>query len=195
MIRSAKVILGCEKHEFGIEPLRLQIVQVQVQSARLPLQTKFFSTMIQRIQTIYLFLAAAALASPVFFPLATASGDLTSLASTENNFFADGIYWIKEFPGGMSVLFAAVFTVYAIFLYKNRPRQMRLAAGMAVLTVLLTALFASLGYYYAQKLPEGAQAQLALGSAYPLVAIPLLILAYRAIKKDENLVQGSNRLR
>ncbi|MFN0216369.1 MAG: DUF4293 domain-containing protein [Saprospiraceae bacterium] len=151
--------------------------------------------MIQRIQTIYLFLAAAALASPIFFPLATASGDLSSLASTENNFFADGIYWIKEFPGGMSVLFAAVFTVYAIFLYKNRPRQMRLAGGMAVLTVLLTVLFASLGYYYAQKLPGGARAQLALGSVYPLVAIPLLILAYRAIKKDENLVQSSNRLR
>lgn len=151
--------------------------------------------MIQRIQSIYLFLAAAALSSPMFFPLATASGDATALASTGNNFFADGIYWVKEFPGGMSILFAAVFSVYAIFLYKNRPRQMRLAGGMAILTILFSVLFASLGYYYAQHLPDGATVRLALGSAFPLVAVPLLVLAYRAIKKDEALVRSSDRLR
>ncbi len=151
--------------------------------------------MIQRIQSIYLLLAGAVLASPMFLPLATASGDAAALAATGDNFFADGTYWVKEFPGGMSLLFAAVFSVYAIFLYKNRPRQMRLAGGMSILTILFAALFALLGYYYAQKLPEGSEAHLALGSAFPLAAIPLLLLAYRAIKKDEELVQSSNRLR
>lgn len=151
--------------------------------------------MIQRIQTIYLLLAAIALSSPMFLPLATASGDASALAATGTNFFADGIYWVKEFPGGMSLLLAAVFSVYAIFLYKNRPRQMRLAAGMAILSILFAALFASLGYYYAQRLPEGTSAHLALGSAFPLVAVPLLWLAYRAIKKDEALVRSSDRLR
>ncbi len=151
--------------------------------------------MIQRIQSIYLFLAAAVLASPMFLPLATATGDATALAATGDNFFADGTYWVKEFPGGMSLLFAAVFSIYAIFLYKNRLRQMRLAGGMSILTILFTALFASLGYYYAQHLPEGAAVHLAIGSAFPLVAIPLLVLAYRAIKKDEELVRSSDRLR
>ncbi len=151
--------------------------------------------MIQRIQSIYLFLAAAALTCPVFMPLATASGDAALLAATGDNFFADGIYWAKELPGGMVLLFAAAYTVFAIFLYKNRPRQMRLAGGMAILAILLSALLASLGYYYAQRLPEGASAHLALGTAFPVLAIPLLVLAYRAIKKDEALVRSSDRLR
>ncbi|MBC7776428.1 MAG: DUF4293 domain-containing protein [Phycisphaerae bacterium] len=151
--------------------------------------------MIQRIQTIYLLLAAAVLGSPIFLPLATASGDPNALAATGDNFFADGTYWVKEFPGGMSLLLAVVVSIYAIFLYKNRPRQMRLAGGMSILTLLFAVLFAALGYYYAQKLPDGAEAHLALGSAFPLAAIPLLMMAYRAIKKDEALVRSSDRLR
>ncbi|MFN0037861.1 MAG: DUF4293 domain-containing protein [Saprospiraceae bacterium] len=151
--------------------------------------------MIQRIQTIYLFLSAAALSGSIFTPLATASGDATVLASTGDNFFADGIYWAKESPGGMALLFAAAFSLLAIFLYKKRPRQMQLAGGMAILTVLLLGALAALGYQYAQRLPDGTAAHLAIGSALPLVAIPLLVLAYRAIKKDEELVRSSDRLR
>ncbi|MFN0176341.1 MAG: DUF4293 domain-containing protein [Saprospiraceae bacterium] len=151
--------------------------------------------MIQRIQSIYLFLAAAALGSSVFFPLATASGEASALATTGDNFFADGIYWAKEFPGWMGLFFFIAGAVIAIFLYKNRPRQMQLAGGIAFGVLLLVGLFAALGYYYAQRLPEGTDAQLALGSAFLPVAIPLLILAYRAIKKDEELVRSSDRLR
>lgn len=151
--------------------------------------------MIQRIQTIYLFLAAAALGGTFFAPFATASGDSAALASTGDNFFADGVYWVKEFPGGISLLFAAACTVYAIFLYKNRRRQMNLAGGMVILTVMLCALFGALGYFNATHLPDGAQAHLALGSAFPAVSILLLGLAYRAIQKDEALVRSSDRLR
>lgn len=55
--------------------------------------------MIQRIQTIYLLLAAAAMGD-YFLPLATASGDATALAASGDNFFADGVYSAKEFPAG-----------------------------------------------------------------------------------------------
>jgi len=151
--------------------------------------------MIQRIQSIYLFLAAAAMGSSVFFPLATASGEATALAATGDNFFADGIYWAKEFPGWLGLIFLIAGAVITIFLYKNRPRQMQLTGGIAFVALLLVVAFAALGYYYAQRLPEGTDAHLALGSAFPIVAVPLLILAYRAIKKDEELVRSSDRLR
>ncbi|MBP6813123.1 MAG: DUF4293 domain-containing protein [Saprospiraceae bacterium] len=151
--------------------------------------------MIQRIQSIYLFLAAAAMGSSIFFPLATASGEATALAATGDNFFADGIYWAKEFPGWRGLFFLIIGAVLTIFLYKNRPRQMQLAGGIAFVAVLLLVMFAALGYYYAERLPEGADAHLALGSAFPPIAVPLLILAYRAIKKDEELVRSSDRLR
>ena len=96
--------------------------------------------MIQRIQSIYLFLAAAAMGSSFFLPLATASGDASALAATGDNYFADGVYWIKEFPGGIGILLVAAIALLAIFLYKNRPRQMQLAGGMAFLSFILSVL-------------------------------------------------------
>ena len=151
--------------------------------------------MIQRIQSIYLFLAAVALGSSIFFPLATATGEPAALAATGDNFFADGTYWAKEFPGWIATLLLIAGAVSAIFLYKNRPRQMQLTGSIALGAFLLLVLFGALGYYYAGSLPEGAAAHLSLGSALCPVSVPLLWLAYRAIKKDENLVRSSDRLR
>lgn len=151
--------------------------------------------MIQRIQTIYLLLAAFAMLGIFFFPLATATGDTTALAAVGDNYFADGVFWANESPAyfGFYILIGAVLA--AIFLYKNRPKQMQFA-GLAILALLiLGVLLAVLGYYYAQRLPEGSSAQIAEGSALPIAAMALLFLAYRNIKKDEELVRSSDRLR
>ncbi|MBK6997899.1 MAG: DUF4293 family protein [Lewinellaceae bacterium] len=118
--------------------------------------------------------------------MATASGEATAMAATGDNFFADGIYWAKESPAWMGLTFLIAGAIFTIFLYKNRPRQMQLTGGIAFGAVLILVLFATLGYYYADRLPEGADAHLALGSAFPLIAVPLLILAYRAIKKTKH---------
>lgn len=151
--------------------------------------------MIQRIQSIYLILAAACMGGSVFFPLATATGDASALAGLGDNFFADGVFWEKEFPGWFGVLVVAGVSIAAVFLYKNRPRQMQLTSGMTIVAFFIVVMFAALGYYYAQALPEGAAVHLALGSAFPVLAIPFLWLAYRAIRKDEELVRSSDRLR
>ena len=72
---------------------------------------------------------------------------------------------------------------------------MRMAVGVIVLTTLFAVLFAVLGYLNAQQLPEGTDTHLAIGSAFPLLAIVFLALAYGSIKKDEALVRSSDRLR
>ena len=72
---------------------------------------------------------------------------------------------------------------------------MQLAGVIALGTLILLVLFAALGYTNAQHLPDGASAHIALGGILEPLAIPLLIMAYRAIKKDENLVRSSDRLR
>lgn len=151
--------------------------------------------MIQRIQSIYLFLAASALGGSLSLPLATASGDATVLAATGNNLFADGVFWAKEFPGWLGAAILAVAALLAIFMFKNRHRQMQLAGLMALGALILVAMLAFLGYSSARNLPEGTAAHLAVGSAFAPLAIPLLTLAYRAIKKDEELVRSSDRLR
>ncbi len=151
--------------------------------------------MIQRIQSIYLFLAAACLGSTILLPLATASGDATVLASSGDNYFADGVFWAKEHPGAFTSYMVAAAAIWAIFLFKNRQRQMQLAMLSSILTGLLVVLMFVLGYYYAQRLPEGTAVQISIGAAPFIMAIPLLLLAYRAIKKDEELVRSSDRLR
>ena len=153
------------------------------------------SIMIQRIQTIYLLLAAVALATPIFLPLATATGDQAALLATGNNFFADGIYWSKENPAGLAIFALIIGILGAIFLYRNRVGQMRLTGGMAFGVGILMALFAALGMINAKLLPEAVSVQIGVGSIPPLLAIIFLFLAYRAIKKDENLVRSSDRLR
>ncbi|MCC7466698.1 MAG: DUF4293 domain-containing protein [Saprospiraceae bacterium] len=151
--------------------------------------------MIQRIQSIYLLLAAIALACPVFLPLATATGDQAALLATGDNFFADGTFWSKEHPAGYSLFILIAGTIGVIFLYKNRPRQMQTAGALALATLIFMALYVALGVLNAQRLPETASVNIGIGAFPPILAIVLLILAYRAIKKDENLVRSSDRLR
>lgn len=151
--------------------------------------------MIQRIQSIYLLLAAVVLGASFFLPLATATGDTAALAATGDNFFADGVYQAQEFPAGWSWLVGALMVALVIFRYKDRKKQMFSTGMAAVYVALLLVLFGALGFYYANSLPAGAAAHVSTGSAGLPVSLVLLFLAYRAIKKDEDLVRSSDRLR
>ncbi|MBN8676622.1 MAG: DUF4293 domain-containing protein [Chitinophagales bacterium] len=151
--------------------------------------------MIQRIQSIYLLLAAIALICPVFLPLATATGDPAALQATGDNFFADGTFWSKEHPAGYSLFLLIAGIISTIFWYKNRPKQMQTAGILALTVLILIVLYAALGALNAQRLPDTASVQPGIGAYPPALAIVFLVLAYRAIKKDENLVRSSDRLR
>jgi hypothetical protein len=151
--------------------------------------------MIQRIQSIYLLLAAVLVLVGCLMPLATASGDATALAATGDNFFADGVYRTTEFPAGWLFLSVVGMIGLTIFRYQNRTKQMFSVSLLIIFTALCIILLGSLGYYYAQRLPEGTMAQLAPGGAVWPVSIVFLLLANRAIKKDEALVRSSDRLR
>lgn len=151
--------------------------------------------MIQRIQSIYLFLAAAALSCPLFLPLAQASGDTTSMASLGDNFFTDGVYWAKESLAWFGLFLLVLGGLAGIFLYKNRKRQMQFTSGLFLGTLVLLGVLLGGGYQCARQLPLGSAAQISMGGIVILLAIPLLWLAHRSIKKDEELVRSSDRLR
>lgn len=151
--------------------------------------------MIQRIQSIYLLLAAIALFCPAFLPLATATGDQAALLATGDNYFADGTFWSKEHPAGYSLFILISGAISIIFMYKNRPKQMQSTGVLAIASVIYMVLYAALGVLNAQRLPDTASIQPGIGAYMPILAIIFLLLAYRAIKKDENLVRSSDRLR
>lgn len=136
--------------------------------------------MLQRIQTIYLLIAALVAGILPFF-----------LSLFEN---AQGqLVFAKEDMLFLGLFMAsAVVSVITIFLFKKRQNQFVLGR----LNILLN--FALLGVlvYRSQILSGGAAAlEKGIGMAIPLVSIVFIALANKAIKRDEDLVKSVDRLR
>jgi len=145
--------------------------------------------MIQRIQTLFL-----AFASGTFFGqfgLAFATSD-----KSESGIFADMLYNIHDHVGLLIVtVLGALVSLGAIFLYKNRLLQMRIAYLGIVLAVILPTLALLLFFSAGYKLDSTNAVQDSLGIYLPIVSVFLLALAARFINKDEKLVRSSDRLR
>ena len=136
--------------------------------------------MIQRIQTVYLFLAAIILALLFLFPFAYSLG--------ENGF--------PMFVEDSSLLFISTIigitlAITSIFLYKNRSLQKTLT-----LILLLVTLF--IGGYMIYDYFLGNDYNLRaikLGQYLPFVSALFAFLARFRIHKDEKEVRSMDRLR
>ena len=136
--------------------------------------------MLQRIQTIYLLLAAGVSAGLIYvFEL--------YITSEEIKIFADNnIYVFATF------LASALLSIISIFKYKNRKSQFMLGRLNIILNFFL------LGFFVYQSLNisgETAVSEKGIGMFLPIVSIVFLALANKAIKKDEDLVKSVDRLR
>lgn len=149
--------------------------------------------MIQRIQSIFLLLATAALGGQFALPYVQvpAEDPARSLPA-----LADGALNPLDNPGllGLTAL-AAVISFVAIFLFKNRSLQARLSMVAAGIAVMLLVLAGFTTKTTLDQTPLGGHAQLAAGLALPVLALALNYLAARAIRKDEKLVRSMDRLR
>ncbi len=136
--------------------------------------------MLQRIQTIYLLLAAGISAGLIFvFHLWITDGGV-------NVFAKEDMLYLGLFLG------SAVLSLVAIFMYKNRKAQFVLGRLNIILNFIL------LGFFVYQSLNvsgETAVSEKGIGMLLPIVSIVLLALANKAIKKDEELVKSVDRLR
>jgi len=138
--------------------------------------------MIQRIQSVWLLLAALVTGAIFYFDIFRSADNLVHIKITDS------------YP---SLLFAIVITVLpliTIFMFKNRKRQLL----MIYLDILLTISFLGLQLWrvsdYREANPTVA-GSCYVGSILPAIAIVLLIMARRAISKDEKLVKSTDRLR
>jgi hypothetical protein len=96
-------------------------------------------------------------------------------------------------PLSVIVLVICILSFSAIFLFKNRKLQLKLA----VVVIILTVVFIAMTLYYLFWVTGKYDVELVPGFK---MLIPLLIfisgiLAYRGIKRDENLVRSYDRLR
>ncbi len=135
--------------------------------------------MIQRKQSIYLFLAA------LVSGISTWAADLWKLAKE----------WIQPEDNLETLLFfgiSALLSLGSIFLFKNRKLQIRLNGANIVLNILLIGYLA----YSLSTLPGGfSDSEKGIGLLVPFASIILLFIANRFIQKDEKLVKSVDRFR
>ena len=136
--------------------------------------------MIQRIQTIYLLLAAGVSGGLIYvFELWTSPEGVKVFADDINYVFA-------------LFLVSAFFSVLSISRYKKRKSQFMLGRFNIILNFILLGLFV---YQSLNVSGETVVSEKGIGIFLPIVSIVFLALANKAIKKDEDLVKSVDRLR
>lgn len=136
--------------------------------------------MLQRIQTIYLLLSAGISAGLIFvFHLWTTNEGLPFYAQDDNLYL--GLF-----------IASAVLSLVSIFRYNNRKSQFVLGRLNIILNFILLGLFV---YQSLNVSGEANVSEKGIGILLPIFSIVFLVLANKAIKKDEDLVKSVDRLR
>ena len=143
--------------------------------------------MIQRIQTIYLLLTSIVSGGLIFiFNLWNSTKEEIFIVNLFQN---DGI----EFKAIPSMFFiSAVLALVAIFCYNNRKLQFVIGRIIILINLFLLGL---LIYLSLNLSGEAAVSEKGIGMFLPILVILLIVLANKAIKKDEDLVKSVDRLR
>jgi len=152
--------------------------------------------MIQRIQTIYLLAASILLGLMIQNPIASfliddKVYDLLSYKLVNSADEKDMIF--TNYPLAVLIGIAAVLALVTIFFYKNRKLQMRFTLFNWILTL---SIYIMIGYYYYQiQSVKEVLFTFRVQIVFPLIAFILLFLAFKGIKKDEEIIQSLNRIR
>ena len=144
--------------------------------------------MLQRIQTIYLLLAAI-LSGGLVFWLSLWSGE-TGLSF----YVKDGLSQDNMVLKLMSFLFFGSSVLSWLNIFQFKKRQVQFVIGRFI--ILINFILLGILIYFTQNLSgEIFVSEKGIGLLIPLVVIVLVALANKAIKKDEELVKSVDRLR
>ena len=139
--------------------------------------------MLQRIQTIYLILAAVVTGVlPFVFPL------WKQQTGTEIIDF----YFMQEMSYVALFGLSTTLSIISITSFKKRQNQFVMGRLNIILNLFLLGLFV---YRLLTVSGETSVSEKGIGMFLPIVAIVFLVLANKAIKKDEDLVKSVDRLR
>ena len=155
--------------------------------------------MLQRVQTIWLFLASTAIFCLFLFPY-------LQVYNPDGSFRAVKITGVQESVGGQIVqsesflaltivtVIIALIPLITIFLFKNRKLQIKLcylsiAAILGFSFWLVQTAKQVLGAITLQSENYG------LGVILPSLSVFFIVLALRGIRKDEKLIKSADRLR
>jgi len=140
--------------------------------------------MIQRIQSIWLLLAA--LLTAATFKLSFFSGNKLNNVSNIKE-------WVEFVASNNAIIMIlavaiAIASLIAIFMYKDRKRQMLITLVTAIVAIIQIVL------YFNSK-STFTEANFDLGSLISFAIPVLLFLAAKAIYSDEKMLKNADRLR
>ena len=136
--------------------------------------------MIQRIQSLYLFIVTAVNLFAIFFVNIVAEVQENTIFTLAN-----------ALNKGTFTLFATL-TLTSIFSYKKRINQFVMNRLNIILNFFLLGFFV---YRWLSLSGESFLSEKGIGMFVPIISIVFLSVANKAIKKDEDLVKSVNRLR
>ena len=131
--------------------------------------------MIQRIQSIYLLVAAIAMTLISFKVPVYTLNETLFMAQDDTKMF-------------ILTIVGAIFSLLGLFMFKNRKFQMKLIR----LTVLIEIIIGVRLFMLLNKFEVVLNNTLLFLMAFSLIA---LIMAYRGVKKDDDLVRSVDRIR
>lgn len=149
--------------------------------------------MIQRIQSLWLILASATAVLIYFFPVIELTSenalyvyqyDSISIAGMDN--LIQSGYIVAGLLGIIAFL-----SFFAVFLYKNRMFQMRICTLISLLLIFLVGLIS----YFSITTETNIAATIGLSAILPIIIFIFILMARRAIKKDDNLIKSVDRIR
>ena len=155
--------------------------------------------MIQRLQSVYLFLTtllSLLFLNWSFLNFIDKSGTVFKITfiGIIRETGGKGLEVVEKlFPLSIVIIIIPLISLIAIFLYKNRKIQLRLT--MIVIASVIGFIF--LSGFYSMKIITGYGAEMVPGfkMGIPVLLLVFAFLAYRGIKKDDQLVKSYDRLR
>ncbi len=146
--------------------------------------------MIQRIQSVWLLLAALCNASLFYFDIYRADVIINGVAATHHLRIND------HYPSLLVALVTMIMPLAAIFMFKKRKQQRTMVALCLVFTIgSLSTMLMRVTNFNNSVTPPPSNGTYWVGAVLPVIAIIFLILAIRGINKDEKLVKSLDRLR
>ncbi|HEU5052610.1 MAG TPA: DUF4293 family protein [Hanamia sp.] len=148
--------------------------------------------MIQRVQTIWMLLAAIAAFLTIKFSFYSGTLAIQEGANAVTSMATDGSYQLVSATGNFFILIltSALGTgiFINIFLFKHRSIQIRIIIAAIILECLII-------FLYFRETEKFSQGNFNIWAILHILIIVFLILAARGIYKDSKLIKESNRLR
>ena len=148
--------------------------------------------MIQRVQTIWMILAAIAVFLTIKFSFYSGTLTIQTGADAITTMATDGSHHLVSATDNFFILIltSALGTgiIINIFLFKHRSIQIRIIIAAILMECLII-------FLYMRETNKFSSGNFTLASALHILIIIFLIMASRGIYKDSKLIKESNRLR